>query len=103
MIGYILNGETYQVTICPDVASFNRALSQAVPDVIVLDVMLSDGNGIAVCKELKSSQKFTQVPIIMMSANADKKAISKEVCAAEFIDKPFNIDDFQRRVERYLQ
>ncbi|MEE1947003.1 response regulator transcription factor [Pedobacter sp. KR3-3] len=103
LIGYILNNEAYDVTICPNVAAFHLAMQQAVPDVIVLDVMLPDGNGIEVCKELKSSQKFTQVPVIIMSANADKKTVSKDACAEDFIGKPFNIDDFQHRVERYLE
>lgn len=102
LIGYILVGDDYDVTMYPDAASFTEAMAVAHPDVIVLDVMLPDGNGVEICKQLKSNEQYAAIPVILMSANAQKKEMFKEACAEDFISKPFNIDDFQHRVERYL-
>lgn len=102
LIGYILVGDSYDVTMYPDATSFTKAIELAHPDVIVLDIMLPDGNGLDICRRLKSDQQYADIPVILMSANAQKHEMYDEVCAEDFISKPFNIDDFQHRVERYL-
>lgn len=102
LIGYILIGDDYNVTMCPDASSFAEAIKTGQPDVIVLDIMLPDGNGIEICKQLKADQQYANIPVILMSANAHKKEVFKESHAEDFISKPFNIDDFQSRVESYL-
>ena len=103
LIGYILVGEHYEVTMYPDATSFTEAIALAQPDVIVLDIMLPDGNGMEVCKQLKADKQYAAIPVILMSANAQKKDMFNEACAEDFIAKPFNIDDFQHRVERDLE
>ena len=39
------------------------------PDVILLDIMLPDGNGIEICRELRAQEKWKDVPVIMISAH----------------------------------
>lgn len=72
------------------------------PDMCVLDVLLTDGNGIEVCESLKSNQKTNHVPVLMMSANAKLYNVKKNCNAEDFISKPFDIDDFVKRIDHYM-
>lgn len=94
--------ELYQVSSFPNVSQFNQVVVNRLPDIFLLDVMLPDGNGVEVCEDLKSSTRTSHIPIILMSANTSIADI-KDVCRAEdFIAKPFDINDFIRKVNRYV-
>ncbi len=98
LVAILLTEENYDVKGYPTVKSFNSVMRFAHPDMIVLDVMLGDGNGIEVCDQLKNNKRTQDIPILMMSANISYSEI-KENCGAEaFISKPFDIVDFISRV-----
>ena len=103
MILYLLTEENYEVHGYPSVKSFNEVMKNGKPDMIVLDVMLGDGNGIDVCDQLKSNEDTNHIPILMMSANMPTFYIKEKCEAEEFISKPFDIDDFVGRIHHYLQ
>lgn len=67
-------------------------------NLFLLDVMLPDGNGIEVCKELKSSITTREVPVVMMSAHADLKNLGEECPAEDFITKPFDINKLLQKI-----
>jgi two-component system phosphate regulon response regulator PhoB len=103
IVEYILEDANYEVESFEDATSFiNRPNNYAV-DLIILDVMLPDGNGIDICQSLKSDEKSKHIPVIVMSAHAGSKAILEEVCADDFINKPFDLDYFLTRVKRILE
>jgi DNA-binding response OmpR family regulator len=53
----------------PTITSFKNEMAFAHPDMIVLDVMLTDGNGLDVCEEMKADKRTNDIPILMMSAH----------------------------------
>lgn len=102
LISYLLTEENYDVKGYPTVESFKQKMLSAHPDMIILDVMLTDGNGIDVCDELKANKRTNDIPILMMSAHSYVQEIKQKCDAEDFISKPFDIDDLVSRVDRYL-
>ena len=102
LIIFFLAEENYEVYGYSTIKTFNQVMKNGKPDMIVLDIMLTDGNGIDVYKSLKSDHKTNHIPILMMSANAHFYADKITSNAISFINKPFDIDDFVRRVNRFI-
>jgi two-component system phosphate regulon response regulator PhoB len=103
IIEYILEDANYVVESFENATSFiNRSQITGV-DLIILDVMLPDGNGIDLCHNLKLDEKSKNIPIIVMSAHAGSKSILEEACADDFINKPFDLDYFLTRVRRIIE
>jgi len=64
------------------------------PDLILLDVLLSGKDGREICKRLKSDPETAHIPVIMLSAHIDANRLMRDSGADDFIEKPFDIDDF---------
>ena len=102
IVEYILIESGYEVTTSGTIREFENQLNKSHPDLILLDVMLPDGNGINVCKALKTDAATAQIPIVIMSAHAAEKAVLEEACADDFVSKPFDLDQLLYRVKRIL-
>lgn len=102
IIEFLLVEESYKVKAYPNVAAFWQEMHQHIPDLIVLDVMLPDGNGLDICAKLKQDVKTHDIPVMMMSANNYLRKAKANCPAEDFINKPFDINDFVNRVEHYI-
>ena len=85
--------------------NFFKFLSSKIPDLIILDLMLPDADGIEVCKYLKSNQNFSSIPIIMLTARADEadKVLGLELGADDYVTKPFSPRELVARVKAVLR
>lgn len=102
IITEILTEKNFEVKGFANVKEFRKGILHAQPDLFILDVMLPDGNGIDVCDELKDNRSTRHIPVLMMSAN-NAYSEAKKMCETEdFINKPFDIDEFVERVEDHL-
>lgn len=102
VIEFILEEEGYGVKLFPDVASFHASMADSIPDLFLLDVMLPDGNGLDLCKEIRTTNKIKDVPIIVMSANANPDTIFNHCTANDFISKPFDLSDILSRIKKQI-
>lgn len=102
-IAYTLEDAGYTVTTTEkgEYAESLHDKNGGLPDVIVLDVLLSGKDGRAICKKLKSQKKTEKIPIIMISAHPDAERSTKEVGADDFISKPFDINLFLEKVKKH--
>src|SRR6056297_1285932 len=75
------------------------------PDLILLDVMMPGMNGFEVCKELKKNEELKNIPIIFVTALNDSGNESEglNLCAVDYIRKPYNIDIVKLRVRNHLK
>ena len=85
--------------------SFFKFLSFKIPDLIILDLMLPDADGIEICKYLKSNQNFSSIPIIMLTARVDEadKVLGLELGADDYVTKPFSPRELVARVKAVLR
>jgi CheY-like chemotaxis protein len=104
MIEFLLNDENYEVHGYATAEAFRNKLNMAEqqPDLIVLDVMLPDGNGLEICDQLKADHVTANIPVLLMSAHANFKSL-RPGQAEDFISKPFDIYDFISRIDRYIK
>jgi len=103
IIEYVLLEAGYEVTTSATVKEFYEKIGIQHPELILLDVMLPDGNGINTCRTLKKDQKTSHISIVIMSAHAAERAVLEEACADGFISKPFDLDDMLNSVEKTLK
>lgn len=100
ILDHILTDEGYQVSVYETISAFREALVN-MPDLLLMDVRLPDGNGMNLCEELKGPQGIS-IPVLMMSADWHRHGI--EDCLADaHIAKPFEIDDIVKLIARHLK
>ena len=102
LIEYLLGDIGFEVSGYATAAGFQQGLEQSFPDLVILDIILPDGNGLEMCRELKSNQATSRIPVLLMSANLDNKMIAKEASADGFFSKPFDINDFVEKVQQKI-
>lgn len=75
------------------------------PDLIILDLMLPDADGFEVCKTLKKQDKYSGIPIIMLTAKGEEvdKILGLEIGADDYITKPFSTRELVARVKAVLR
>ena len=85
------------------VKAFAAAMEEAVPDVVLLDIMLGDGNGLDVLQSVKT--RYPQVSVIMLSALGKEtdKVKGLNAGADDYIAKPFGVLELVARVRAALQ
>ena len=76
-----------------------RDLKEPLPDLLLLDIMLSGTDGSEICRALKSNKKTKDVPVLMFSANNNVKKISKTCGANGYLAKPFDINNLLELVK----
>ncbi|OPL11040.1 MAG: hypothetical protein AVO34_02775 [Firmicutes bacterium ML8_F2] len=93
---------TYSVGSGP--AALDYAL-QNIPDLIILDIMLPEMDGLEVCRRLRSSPLTAVVPILILSARREEldKVLGLELGADDYMVKPFSIRELVARVRAMLR
>src|SRR5690349_24819367 len=88
-VAMYLKNARYQVDIARDGAEALQKADSINPDLVVLDLMLPDIDGLEVCRQIRST---SDVPILMLTARDDDvdKIVGLEVGADDYLTKPFN-------------
>ncbi len=102
---HLERGGELQVTIYPTAASFLAASEQQVPNLVLLDLNLPDGDGLTLCRELRSWDATRTVPILMLTARAGEsdRVIGLELGADDYVTKPFSLRELAARVRALLR
>src|SRR6201981_1752068 len=100
-----LSGAGYRVLVSD---SGKRALEQltlALPDIILLDLMMPEMDGIETCKRIKENPEWNHIPVLMMTAadELSKKLAAFQAGAVDFVTKPVQPEEVQARVQTHLQ
>lgn len=85
--------------------SFFKFLDAQTPDLIILDLMLPDADGLEICKYLKKKDNLASIPIIMLTAKGEEtdKVLGLELGADDYVTKPFSLKELVARVKAVLR
>jgi two-component system, OmpR family, response regulator RegX3 len=94
--------EGFDTEVAGTVAEALEAAGRLAPDLVLLDVMLPDGSGYDVCRELRRESK---VPIIMLTARGEEtdRVVGLELGADDYIVKPFSAREVAARIRAVLR
>lgn len=98
IISFILEEEPYEVKYFTNIQEFKNGADSFHANLFLLDVMLPDGNGLDLCDEIKANKDTANMPIVMMSANFSDADLRRSTCAEDYIHKPFDVNDFIKRL-----
>ncbi|MBI5323800.1 MAG: response regulator transcription factor [Ignavibacteriae bacterium] len=95
----------YKVKSFEDGSGLINFLKTKTPDLVVLDLMLPDADGFEICKFMKRNNKYSSIPIIMLTAKGEEtdKIMGLELGADDYITKPFSPREFVARVKVVLR
>src|SRR2546428_3182424 len=82
-----------------------REARAATPDLVILDLMLPDLDGLEVCRRLRSDAATATIPIIMLTAKADEvdRVVGLEIGADDYVVKPFSPKELIARIRAVLR
>ena len=101
-IRFNLQNEGYEVITGSDGLEAVRLVQEQAPDLVVLDVMMPNMDGLTACGKIR---EFSDVPIILLTAKADDmdKLIGFDHGADDYLTKPFNILELKARIRAMLR
>ena len=98
----ILEVEGYTVATTTKGEYVEKLHDGGLPDLILLDVLLSGKDGREIVKRLKQQEETHHIPVIMFSAHPSAEETARVAGADDFVAKPFEIDILLNKVARYL-
>lgn len=94
----------YQFAFCENGADALGKISQENPDLVLLDVMLPDIDGITLCRRLRANAQTSHIPVIMVTSLTDATTIHDAHLfgALDYIPKPFDPEFLKTKIEKAL-
>ena len=95
----------YEVLEAVDGQQAIEKASQFLPDIILLDMMMPEKDGLQACRELREQTSTQSIPIIMLTARADEetKLAALGAGASDFLPKPFSTTELHVRIKNLVQ
>ena len=105
LISVTLTRNGHAVRRAATAADAYEAVTEALPDVILLDWMLPDAAGPTLARRLRAEARTKEVPIIMLTARAgdDDKVAGLESGADDYVTKPFSPRELEARIQAVLR
>jgi DNA-binding response OmpR family regulator len=102
LLAYNLRKAHYEVLIANNGLEALRLASESSPDLILLDLMIPEVDGLDVCRELR---KTSSVPIIMITARGEEidRVVGLELGADDYVTKPFSVRELMARIKAVLR
>ena len=104
-IDYNLSKESFKVVQASSIEEGEKALAANKIDVIILDLMLPDGSGLTLCRDIKSEPKTKNIPVIILTAKTEEvdRVVGFELGADDYVTKPFSVRELILRVKAILK
>ncbi len=95
----------FEVSAASTAAQMHARIAQGGVDLVVLDVMLPDGDGLALCTAMRQKPETAQLPVIMLTAQGDpgSRVLGLELGADDYVTKPFEPRELVARIKAVLR
>ena len=105
LIKFNLESNGYKVSYAFNGRDGIKRVEMEKPDLVLLDLMLPEVDGIDVCNRIKNNRELKQIPIIMLTAKSSEtdKIIGLEIGADDYMTKPFSIRELLTRIKVILR
>lgn len=105
VVEMLLISEKYKVLKATNGIEALEVVSEETPDLVILDIMMPEMDGVETCKNMRKMENMRNKPIVMFSAklSAIDKKESFDAGADGFITKPFNARGFIAGIKTYLE
>ncbi|MBT4863554.1 MAG: response regulator, partial [Planctomycetaceae bacterium] len=105
ILTYNLSKEGLEVIVATDGQEGLRLARSALPDLVVLDLMLPIVDGLDVCRQLRSNPKTQRIRILMLTAKSEEvdEIVGFSMGADDYVSKPFKLKPLIHRVKALLR
>ena len=105
VVGTLLRREGYRIVPATSGAQALERVRAETPDLILLDLMMPDMDGLEVCRRLKADALTLPIPVIFLTASNEMEHLVQgfEVGAVDYVTKPFNPPELLARVRTHLE
>ncbi len=105
VLAYNLTRERFRVSTARDGATALDLAKKVRPDLVLLDLMLPDLDGLEVCRRLRRDERLARTPIIMLTAKSEETdvVLGLGVGADDYVTKPFSVKEVVARVQAVLR
>ncbi len=105
VVGYNLRKEGFDFETFTRGKEVIESLRNNPPDLVLLDVMLPDENGLDICRRLRADERLKRLPVIFVTARAEEvdRIVGLELGADDYVVKPFSPRELVARVKAILR
>ncbi|CAN5750786.1 response regulator transcription factor [soil metagenome] len=105
MVGDYLRGSGFEVETAGSLAAGRERIAGETFDALVLDLMLPDGDGLDLCRELRANPRTRHLPLLMLTARGEPmdRIVGLELGADDYLPKPFEPRELLARVKALLR
>jgi DNA-binding response OmpR family regulator len=105
MLSDYLSAAGFEVAVAGSLAQARQALEGGLPELLVLDLMLPDGDGLDFCRSLRGEPRTRRLPVLMLSARGEPmdRILGLELGADDYLAKPFEPRELQARIKALLR
>jgi len=105
LLTYNLRREGYEVALAGDGRDGLAKARTALPDAIILDLMLPVLGGLEVCRELRAGERTRAIPVLILTAKSDEsdQVVGFSLGADDYVTKPFSVKVLLQRVKALLR
>lgn len=105
LVVYTLNNTGFDAVGLNSAAQLRAALAEQTPELILLDIMLPDEDGVTILKKLRNGSITASIPVIMLTAKSTEydKVVGLDSGADDYITKPFGMTELISRIKAVLR
>ena len=105
LVGRYLSKAGYTIEMLASGREALRAIAANAPDLLVLDLMLPQVDGLEICRLVRANEKTAAIPIIMLTARGEEsdRIVGLEIGADDYLSKPFSPGELVARVRALLR
>ena len=102
---FLMRRDGYDVQVARSGDEALDALSNSVPDLVLLDIMIPGPDGYEICKKIRANPDWCDIPVIMLTAKGREAERERGLAAGatDFVTKPFSTREFVDRVTALIE